>query len=448
MIIFFKISQLSKRRINMIHKRHPAALLLFLIGCLCIGGTSVAIAAVKQARNAYKNKDYKKAIELARQAIKDNPNDLATYKVLVKANKKQGTLNKILGEFANRLVKEPGNAVYQYVAAYIYDLKGNSQRAERGYQKALSIDPEISMANYNLGYLYIEKKEMEKAIPFFKKELEINPGHSDTYIQLGRSYYKNKQYPKAIAVLEKLLAKNPGNKKANDILGHAYYDMGERQKALNKWRATVKLDPQDIESGEHNVIGLLYDRKGFYHNAIKEFQKGIKNNPRNVRLYNNLGLALMHKVNAKTFGKREKRAREAKYIKAAIDAFKKALEINPKFALAYLNLGEAYEAHGQTSQSLELFEKYVEIRPSDVNGLNRLGIAYKLLGQYDNATKVFEKAIKRNPKHAIAHRNLGEVYYYQGNQEAALIQWNISLQLNPQQPSLRERIDTGFWKGK
>jgi superkiller protein 3 len=396
----------------MIQKRHPAALLLFLIGCLCIGGTSVAIAAVKHARTAYKNKDYKKAIELARQAINNNQKDLAAYKILVKANRKQGTLNKVLGEFANRLVKEPGNAVYQYVTAYIYDLKGNSKRAERGYQKALSLDPEILMANYNLGYLYIEKKEMDKAIPFFKKELEINPGHSDTYIQLGRSYYKNKQYPKAIAVLEKLLAKNPGNKKANDILGHAYYDMGERQKALNKWRATVKLDPQDIESGEHNVIGLLYDRKGFYHNAIKEFQKGIKNNPRNVRLYNNLGLALMHKVNAKTFGKREKRAREAKYIKAAIDAFKKALEINPKFALAYLNLGEAYEAHGQTSQSLEMFEKYVEIRPSDVNGLNRLGIAYKLLGQYDNATKVFEKAIKRNPKHAIAHRNLGEVYYY------------------------------------
>jgi superkiller protein 3 len=432
----------------MIQKRHPAALLLFLIGCLCIGGTSVAIAAVKQAKTAYKKKDYKKAIDLAKQAINDNPKDLAAYKILVKANNKQGTLNKVLGEFANRLVKEPGNAVYQYVTAYIYDLKRNSKRAERGYQKALSLDPELPMANYNLGYLYIEKNEMDKAIPFFEKELEINPGHTNSYIQLGRTYYKLKQYPKAISVLNKLLAKNPGNKKANDIIGHAYYDMGERQKALNKWRTSIKLDPQDIESGEHNVIGLLYDRKGFYHNAIKEFQKGIKNKPRNARLYNNLGLALMHKVGAKTFGKREKKAREAKYITAAIDAYKKALEINPKFALAYLNLGEAYETNGQTTQSLELFEKYVEIRPSDVNGLNRLGIAYKLLGQYDNAIKVFEKAIKRNPKHAIAHRNLGEVYYYQGNQEAALRQWNISLQLNPQQPTLKERIDTGFWKGK
>lgn len=432
----------------MIQKRHPAALLLFLIGCLWIGVTSVAIAAVNQAKAAYKNKDYKKAITLARQAVRNNPKDLAAYKILVKANRKQGTLNTILGEFANQLVKDPGNAVYQYVVAYIYDLKGNSKRAERGYQKALRLDPEIPMANYNLGFLYNEKKEMDKAITFFEKELEVNPGNSDAYIQLGRTYYKLKQYPKAISILKKLLDKNPGNDKANDILGHAYYDMGKRQEALNKWRSIIKLDPQDIESGEHNVIGLLYDHKGFYHNAIKEFQKGIKNKPRSVRLYNNLGLALMHKVGAKTFDKREKKAREAKYINAAIDAFKKSLEINPKFALAYLNLGEAYEANGQTAQSLKMFEKYVEIRPSDVNGLNRLGIAYKLLGQYDEATKVFEQAIKRNPKHAIAHRNLGEVFYYQGNQEAALRQWNISLKLNPNQPTLKERIETGFWKNK
>jgi tetratricopeptide (TPR) repeat protein len=304
------------------------------------------------------------------------------------------------------------------------------------------------MANYNLGFIYNEKKDPYKAINFFKKELEINPGYTDTYLQLGRSYYKLKQYPKAVEILEKMLAKDPRNKKANDVLGHAYYDMGERQKALNRWRMTVKLDPQDIESGEHNVVGLLYDAKGFYHNAIKEFQKGIKKNSRNVRLYNNLGLALIHKISSTTFGKREKKAREVKYIKAAIDAFNKALEINPKYAATYLNLGEAYEASGQAERSLEMFEKYVNIRPSDFNGLNRLGIAYKLRGRYDDAVKVFEKAIKRNPKGAAAYRSLGEVYYYQGKQEAALRQWNTSLKLNPRQPVLKERIETGFWKGK
>ncbi len=95
-----------------------------------------------------------------------------------------------------------------------------------------------------------------------------------------------------------------------------------------------------------------------------------------------------------------------------------------------------------------MFEKYVDIRPSDIIGLNRLGIAYKLLGRYDDAVKVFEKAITRNPKNSAAYRSLGEVYYYQGKQEAALNQWNTSLKLNPRQPILKERIETGFWKGK
>jgi tetratricopeptide (TPR) repeat protein len=58
--------------------------------------------------------------------------------------------------------------------------------------------------------------------------------------------------------------------------------------------------------------------------------------------------------------------------------FNKALEINPRFAMAY----------------------------------NNRGLAYMEKGQYDNAIADFNKALQINPMLALAYGNRGRAYYF------------------------------------
>lgn len=49
---------------------------------------------------------------------------------------------------------------------------------------------------------------------------------------------------------------------------------------------------------------------------------------------------------------------------AAVTRFQEAVKWNPKFAAAWLKLGEAAEKRGELTRALEAYRKYLELEPS------------------------------------------------------------------------------------
>lgn len=92
----------------------------------------------------------------------------------------------------------------------------------------------------------------------------------------------------------------------------------------------------------------------------------------------------------------------------AIDAYHKAIELNPKFGWSYSNLALAYTHTGKLSEAIPLYQKSIELlsdKPDKVISWNRLGDAYRQLNEYDNAAAAYEAADKLNPNHAAAALN-------------------------------------------
>ncbi|HLH80058.1 MAG TPA: tetratricopeptide repeat protein, partial [Chthonomonas sp.] len=52
-------------------------------------------------------------------------------------------------------------------------------------------------------------------------------------------------------------------------------------------------------------------------------------------------------------------------LQEALDAFQHAIQLNPKFADAYNNLGVVYERLGKKDQALAAYRKAVEIDPKN-----------------------------------------------------------------------------------
>ena len=78
----------------------------------------------------------------------------------------------------------------------------------------------------------------------------------------------------------------------------------------------------------------------------------------------------------------------------AIKCFDKAIEIDPKNALAFWGKGDALRRSRRSKEAIKCFDKAIEIDPKNALVLNDKGIALLDLKEYNEAIKCFDKAIE------------------------------------------------------
>ncbi len=92
---------------------------------------------------------------------------------------------------------------------------------------------------------------------------------------------------------------------------------------------------------------------------------------------------------------------EKKY-EEALEAFNKAIEINPKDDNALSSKGAMLGTLGRHEEALEAFNKAIEINPKNDDALSNKGIALGYLGRHEEALEAYNKAIEIKPKNDAA----------------------------------------------
>ncbi|WP_373398131.1 tetratricopeptide repeat protein [Algoriphagus halophilus] len=125
----------------------------------------------------------------------------------------------------------------------------------------------------------------------------------------------------------------------------------------------------------------------------------------------------------------------------AADYYKKAIEIDPNFTMAYAGLADTYAqypAFGKDKSwydsSFAVSEIGLQIEPNSAELYKNRGNLYYYLGQIRNAKRSFEAAISIKPNYSEAIGNLATINFSQGNLEKALIGQIKSASLNPLNP--------------
>ncbi len=120
--------------------------------------------------------------------------------------------------------------------------------------------------------------------------------------------------------------------------------------------------------------------------------------------------------------------------------FRRAIELDPRYASAYVGLGWTYRkavGHGWTEfpgqalqEAEELAQKALSLEESA--GAHRL-IAYVHLirGQYGLATQALERAIALNPNDWDSQAILGSILLYSGRRDEAIQSFETALRFNP-----------------
>ena len=113
-----------------------------------------------------------------------------------------------------------------------------------------------------------------------------------------------------------------------------------------------------------------------------------------------------------------------KEFKEAIEEYKNAIEIDPKLASAYVNMGYALDGLQKYDEAIAAYQKVIEIDPKYADAYNNMGIVFRKQGKYDEAIIAYKKAIELDPVDIIAKTNLAEAYLIAGHFDDAFSKTN------------------------
>ena len=119
---------------------------------------------------------------------------------------------------------------------------------------------------------------------------------------------------------------------------------------------------------------------------------------------------------------------------AAVELFKRVLEIEPKHKRAWYDLGRAYLAMLQWERGVTALRKQIELNPYDGSAHNSLGLALWQLRKFDEAADAFRKQIEINPLDRAAHAGLGMVYLEMRKYAEAVPALEKAVALRPTDP--------------
>jgi len=101
-------------------------------------------------------------------------------------------------------------------------------------------------------------------------------------------------------------------------------------------------------------------------------------------------------------------------------AYRRAIELDPNFGDAYINLGRIEHASGNGGEAEQLYRRALEFSPNDPVARYNLALALEDRGESAAATDLYREAVKLAPDFADAHFNLGRLLDQLGQKSEAL----------------------------
>ncbi|MGH9660169.1 MAG: tetratricopeptide repeat protein, partial [Bryobacteraceae bacterium] len=115
----------------------------------------------------------------------------------------------------------------------------------------------------------------------------------------------------------------------------------------------------------------------------------------------------------------------------AIEAYKKAVDLNPAAAGALVNLGTIYYHLRKFSEAEQFYQQAVDADPQYPLAQFNLGNLWDEWGDLEKAARHYGLALKLNPNYADAHYNMALLCERTGDFLKATRHWKIYLKIDP-----------------
>ncbi len=240
------------------------------------------------------------------------------------------------------------------------------------------------------GVLNTMMKSDSAAVWNLRKVTELDRKNANAWVYLASIYFEDRTYNKTIEILEEAQRYVTDEPRLFLILGIAYQRSGELEKAAITLELAFRIDSQNIEI--LSSLALIYDDLKYYDKSDSLYELGLRLYPDNHLLLNNYA-----------------------------------------YSLSVRNI--------QLDRALKMAEEAVRQQPQNPSYLDTIGWVYFQIGYYLKAEEFIKLAIEKGEVSAVVYEHLGDVYFKLNDISKATEQWQKSLDLDPMNKSLKEKIE-------
>ena len=314
----------------------------------------------------------------------------------------------------------------------------------------------LLITNLKLGQALIEKGLLDEAIAEFSTALTLDPKNADVVLSLSRAQMMKKDLRAAGRTLETAVASGLDNAKIYAALAEVYEADGHYENAIPAMRLAVQGDPQN--EIYHFRYGLLLTDSHAPAAGILRLQEALKQFPNSSRLWLALGIAqLTHgqNVEAENAFKRSL-ALDAKLVPAlaylgmtysergqyekAIGFYEQALALNAQLAALHYLMAETLlkMSNADTTRAEKYLRRAVELDPNLAAAYLTWGRLYARANRYSEAAPLLERAVSLQPELLEAHYQLSRVLVKLKRPDEANRELEIFKQLSEKQKAGNE----------
>jgi tetratricopeptide (TPR) repeat protein len=177
------------------------------------------------------------------------------------------------------------------------------------------------------------------------------------------------------------------------------------------------------------LAGVTWQRNGVWSSRVTLWEDTARKSPGRCRAWNNLGSAYF----------------ESRDLDKASAAFRRAIEIEPRFETPYYNLMLVHNHLHQFNETLAIHDalgRSSKDACSRVNVVFQYAISLVAVGRVQEAVENFHKVVHSDPSHLQAHISLGALYYDKRLYSNALKYWNAAIAIKPPDSTLQRLIQS------
>lgn len=163
------------------------------------------------------------------------------------------------------------------------------------------------------------------------------------------------------------------------------------------------------------AIAIEQDRAGRYDEAKEICKRLLETDPLLIGALGLLGSILRREGDTK----------------AALQLFRRALNVKGDAVPVLGNLGDIYKSIGRYPEALTCYERIVQIEPANVLGHFNLGMVYLVLARFEDAIESYRRALQANPKLPAIHSNIGMALFELGRVAEARASFEQALKIDP-----------------
>ena len=393
----------TERQNGLVRVNRSIAAIVLLTGVL-LPGCSLAQSAASpssqrdQAFALEQEHRFPEAESVWNQIVKAHPGDAEAYAHLGYLESQQEHHAQAVADYRRAFALRPSMPGLQmnYGLALFKagDLRESAHVLLAVYRSAAPDSPEAQRLRILIGTADYGSQQYAAAVPFLRDALARDPQNLPYRLVLAHACLWSKQYACVLDVYHQILSLNAESAEADMLAGEAYDEMRDHQDAIEQFRNAVKADP--TLPGVHFGLGYLLWCQSQFDEAAQQFQLESQNNP----------------GDAEAMGYWADSAVRLNQPDTARPLVEKALHLNSRQEMPWLDLGILDAAAGSNQAAFRDFQQAAHLAPSDVQVHWRLARLYQAMGRHAeaqaefNKTKTLTKAADQSVREKLAANRL------------------------------------------